>query len=96
MVDTDDFEALSRPDCARGANPKDVCLDVPIALFAGQVTFQILCVWVLFLLISGTTVFQVGLIGVLLEEFQALCWIILTYFLLTLALTLYRVVKVYF
>jgi hypothetical protein len=34
MVDTDDFEAISRKDCAKGTgDPNAICLDVPIAIY---------------------------------------------------------------
>ncbi len=44
-----------------------------------------------FLLISGTKVFQVGLLSVLVHRFSTMAWVLMVYFLLTLALTIYRV-----
>jgi hypothetical protein len=56
-----------------------------------QVAIQILSLWMIFLLISGTKVFQVGLLSVLVLRFKNMAWVLVTYFLLTLALTIYRV-----
>ena len=49
VVDTDDLQTITR-------SPN---LDVSMAIYAGQVAIQILAIWMLFLLVSATTVFQV-------------------------------------
>ena len=70
------------------------CNEIAIALFGVQILVQICAVGLLFLLLSGTILFRIGLIGVLTKEFSMIKIIIPIYTIMSIVSGGYRVVSI--
>lgn len=82
-MDLDNYNKLD-------SNQKENSVTFPILVFGAQSLFQVFQFVILFLLMTGTYLFRVGLIGVLARNFRAAALITPVYMLLTVAVGITR------